>query len=55
MTSRASREPIKPLNPNEKPAWQHSHGGSSLSKKKINKRMNELLNRDANVQSGSKE
>ena len=43
---RANRETIKPLNPSAKPAWQQSQGGSALSKKKINKRTLELLNRD---------
>ena len=37
---------IKPLKEKQAPTWQYSSGGSSLSKKKINKRTMELLKGD---------
>jgi hypothetical protein len=41
--ARFAKEQIKPLKDTKQPAWQHSQGGSSLSKKKINRRTMDLL------------
>jgi len=46
-SARFSKEQIRPLKDTKQPTWQHSQGGSSLSKKKINKRTMELLKGEA--------
>lgn len=43
ISVRFSKEKIKPLRDNKQPEWQHSSGGSSLTKRKINKRTLDLL------------